>query len=95
MKSIVIRKLPLSTVNRGIKPYIISSDRPGRYFAHEVGDLTPIARVIGGASRNAHRVNDTKRWGNQYNRKRITRPYSTIEAAVSACIQHARTHITR
>jgi hypothetical protein len=61
----VIFKTDLLTVNRGVRTFTISQSEKG-FFAHEIGELTQIAKVIGGDTRNAHRLNPTVKRANQY-----------------------------
>lgn len=79
MQTIFQKTLP--TVNRGRKLFTVSVDAKGKYFAHEIGGKTQWAEVTGKDQFKAHRLNPTKRHGNQYGiRFRLVGMPSVIEA---------------
>ena len=79
MKTVFEKTLP--TVNRGRKLFTVSVDAKGKFFAHEIGERTQWAEVIGKDQLKAHRLNPTKKHGNQHGRRfRLVGMPTVIEA---------------
>lgn len=95
MKSVinkVIVKVSLDTVNRGKKLFLISKNDKG-YFANEVGELTEISKVTGGDQRYCHRLNPSRKHGNQYGKFWRPKPFVTITEAMNKIQNHAQTNV--
>jgi len=75
-----LEKITLDTVNRGIKTFIIGEGK-GKYYCHELGELTQWAKVTGQEQYKAHRLNPTVKYGNQYGRFWRPKGYATVEQA--------------
>lgn len=89
-----VKQLSLETVNRGICDYTITQDAKG-YYAHELGELTQWAKVAGTSERKAHRINPSKRIGNQHKTQYVPIPYVSIEQAEREARFYAKQNITR
>ncbi len=88
----VVQKMELETVNRGKKSFLIGTAN-GKYFAHELGELTQWARVTGREEYTSHRLNPTKRYGNQYGKYFVPMGYATAGQAKNRCIEIANSAI--
>ena len=88
----VVHKVNVQTVNRGSCTYIISVDSRG-YWAHELGELTQWAKVMGTDEQKAHRINPSARRGNQYGTYWRLRPFKTPSEVVRAIRAYSQTHL--
>lgn len=88
----VVLILSLDTVNRGKQTFIVSQSEKG-FFAHELGELTEISKVIGGSSQYAHKLNKSVRRGNQYGKFLRPKPYLTIDQARDRINEIAQTNV--
>lgn len=88
----MVSLIELETVNRGRQMFTISQSDKG-YFAHELGELTEISKVTGGAQQYAHKLNKSVRRGNQYGRYWKPKPYQTIDQARERINEVAQTNV--
>ncbi len=88
----VIEKIELETVNRGKQNFLISTAN-GKYFAHELGELTQWAKVTGKEEYKSHRLNPTQKYGNQYGKYFVSKGYATAGQAKNRCIEIANSAI--
>jgi hypothetical protein len=84
----------LDTVNRGKKTFIVAKSTNGKFYAYEIGDLTQMAKILGGISQNAHRLNPTTRWANQHKRYMRLVGLPTLQEAIDVCKKRANEHVT-
>lgn len=88
-----VTSMNLNTVNRGVKQFIISVDKKGKYFAHEIGEKEQVAKVMNWEQYKAHRLNPTKRWRNQHSCGRYEVGMPTIIQAKQLAYNQANTHV--
>jgi hypothetical protein len=97
-KSKVILKTTRKTFNRGYREFIVSIDEKGYYFAHEIGGMDQISKVLGltvdnGATYIAHRLNPTVFRSNQYGRFAKVKPLKTKFAALRLIINQMNSNL--
>jgi len=90
-KANTIRTITLPTPNRGETYFIISQCNKGLFWAHELGKKTQWAELFGTDERKAHRLNPSKRFGNQYGTFWRAVGFKTIQEAEQAISKAAET----
>lgn len=88
----VILKIEQETINRGVREYVISR-HPNGYLVFELGKLLEICLVIGGNERYAHRLNKTRKYGNQYGKYFRPIPFASIEIAMIEIKEYANINV--
>jgi predicted esterase YcpF (UPF0227 family) len=90
---IKLLELTLQTLNRGTRSFIVSHNTKG-YYAHELGEQTTWSQVTGKPELRAHRLNPTRRHGNQYGTWLKPKPFKYIIQAKAAAHKQAQTWIS-
>lgn len=94
MNGNTIHSMNIKTVNRGVKQFIISVNKKGKFFAHEIGEKEQVAKVMGWEQYKAHRLNPTRRGANQYRTGyRYEVGMNTIVEAKRLAYNQANTHV--
>jgi hypothetical protein len=89
-----ISTVTLPTPSRGNTEFIISQCSKGLYWAHELGNVTQWGEAMGTGERKAHRINPSKRFGNQYGKYWRTVGFKTMQEAEQAIKNAAAANVT-